>query len=288
MRRRSRGPAHRSRGWSGDPRCRERPDLGGSPAAAASARSCAGGTAHRQYACRPGSAPGARRELEAEAVGANRRVAYRRACLLGGLQGCRYADGNGEEPGEMIGEGSMLKRGLVGCGIVVVAASMGCRAAPPPVDARILTDWMRAQYALVRAERLSPPVASRVFAYGAVALYEAVAAGSPRLRSLVGQLNELNELPRPQPRERYDWTIVTVSAETTLLKVLFKEGLPATQVAIAQLGDSQIAARRASRPVRDRATAYGAALGRAIADWATGDRFSETRGLAWKPPQGRG
>src|SRR5439155_11561687 len=22
-------------------------------------------------------------------------------------------------------------------------------------------------------------------------------------------------------------------------------------------------------------------------DWATGDRFSETRGLAWKPPQGR-
>src|SRR2546430_11220639 len=187
----------------------------------------------------------------------------------------------------MIADGSMLKRGLVGCGIVVVAAGAGCRAAPPPVDARILTDWMRAQYALVRAERLSAPVASRVFAYGAVALYEAVAAGSPRLRSLVGQLNELNELPRPQPRERYDWTIVTVSAETTLLKVLFKEGLPATQVAIAQLGDSQIAARRASRPVRDRSTAYGATLGRAIADWATGDRFSETRGLAWKPPQGR-
>src|SRR2546426_4051591 len=187
----------------------------------------------------------------------------------------------------MIADGSMRRRGLVGCGIVVVAAGAGCHAAPPPVNARILTDWMRAQYALVRAERLSPPVASRVFAYSAVALYEGLAADSPRLRSLAGQLNGLNELPRPQPRERYDWTIVTVSAETTLLKVFFKEGLPATQVAIAQLGDSQIAARRASRPVRDRSTAYGAALGRAIADWATGDRFSETRGLAWKPPQGR-
>src|SRR2546422_1296291 len=152
----------------------------------------------------------------------------------------------------MIGAGSMLRRGLVGCAIVIVAATMGCRAAPPPVGARILTDWMRAQYALVRAERLSPPVASRVFAYGAVALYEGVAAGSPRLRSLAGQLNGLRELPRPQPRERYDWAIVAASAETTLLKVLFKEGLPATQVAIAQLGDSQIAARRASRPVHDR------------------------------------
>src|SRR2546425_9448469 len=187
----------------------------------------------------------------------------------------------------MAGRRSGMTRHALAGGIAWVVAAAACRAAPPPVDARILTDWMRAQYALVRAERLSPPVASRVFAYGAVALYEGVAAGSPRLRSLAGQLNELNDLPRPQPRERYDWTIVTVSAETTLLKVLFKEGLPATQVAIAQLGDSQIAARRASRPVRDRSTAYGAALGRAIVDWATGDRFSETRGLAWKPPQGR-
>jgi hypothetical protein len=186
----------------------------------------------------------------------------------------------------MIGAGSMLQRGLVGCGIVVVAAGGGCRAAPPPVRARILTDWMRAQYALVRAERLSPPVASRVFTYGAVALYEAFAAGSPRLRSLAGQLNGLRQLPRPQPRERYVWAIVAASAETTLLKILFREGLPATQVAIAQLGDSQIAARRASGPVRDRSTAYGATLGRAIAAWAAGDRFSETRGLAWKAPQG--
>src|SRR5438552_3890661 len=186
----------------------------------------------------------------------------------------------------MAGRRSGMPRHAVAGGIAWVVAASACRAAPPPVDARMLTDWMRAQYALVRAERLSPPVASRVFAYGAVALYEGVAAGSPRLRSLAGQLNELNVLPRPQPRERYNWAIVAASAETTLLKVLFKEGLPATQVAIAQLGDSQIAARRASRPVHDRSTAYGAALGLAIADWATGDRFSETRGLAWKPPRG--
>ena len=187
----------------------------------------------------------------------------------------------------MAGRRSGMTRHALAGGIAWVVAASACRAAPPPVDARMLTDWMRAQYALVRAERLSPPVASRVFAYGAVALYEGVAAGSPRLRSLAGQLNGLSALPRPEPRERYDWAIVAASAETTLLKVLFKEGLPATQVAIAQLGDSQIAARRASRPVHDRSTAYGATLGRAIAEWATGDRFFETRGLAWKPPRGR-
>jgi len=66
--------------------------------------------------------------------------------------------------------------------------------------------------------------------------------------------------------------------------------LPATQVAIAQLGDSQIAApvaRGVSPAVRERSTAYGAALGRAVLDWATSDRFLETRGLTWKPPRGR-
>src|SRR2546422_10429850 len=136
----------------------------------------------------------------------------------------------------------VTRQALAG-GIGWVVAAAACRAAPPPVDARILTDWMRAQYALVRAERLSPPVASRVFAYGAVALYEGVAAGSPRLRSLAGQLNGLSALPRPEPRERYDWAIVAARAETTLLKVLFKEGLPAPQVAHARRAHAPLPAR---------------------------------------------
>lgn len=174
--------------------------------------------------------------------------------------------------------------------LALLVSGGGCRSATPPVDPRIVTSSMRALYALVRAERLSPPVAARVFAYDAVALYEGLAPGSPQLRSLAGQLNGLRELPAARPGERYDWATVAVSAETTALKGLFREGLPATQVAIAQLGDSQIAARTArgvSPAVRDRSVEYGAAVGRAVLDWAATDRFRETRGLTWKPPKGR-
>jgi hypothetical protein len=42
------------------------------------------------------------------------------------------------------------------CGLALTVEAAGCRSAPPPVDARIVTGWMRALYALVRAERLSP------------------------------------------------------------------------------------------------------------------------------------
>src|SRR5207247_9151046 len=97
-------------------------------------------------------------------------------------------------------------------------------------------------------------------------------------------------VPPPRPGGGSDWPAVAVSAEPTALNGLFREGLPATQAAIAQLGDSQIAARATtglSPAMRDRSVAYGAALGRAILDWAAADRFAETRGQTGTPPRGR-
>src|SRR5438034_5897300 len=82
-----------------------------------------------------------------------------------------------------------MSRVALACGLALLVTGGGCRSAPPSADSRLVTGWMRALYALVRAERLSPPVAARVFAYGAVALYEGLRPGSPQLKSLAGQLN---------------------------------------------------------------------------------------------------
>src|SRR5438034_9610044 len=96
-----------------------------------------------------------------------------------------------------------MSRVALACGLALLVTGGGCRSAPPSADSRLVTGWMRALYALVRAERLSPPVAARVFAYGAVALYEGLRPGSPQLKSLAGQLNGLHDLPAPRPGERY-------------------------------------------------------------------------------------
>jgi len=170
-----------------------------------------------------------------------------------------------------------------------VSGALSCGPAEKPVDPHLVAGWMDALYGAVRAEQLSPPVASRLYAYAAVALYEGIAPPGPQHRSLAGQLNGLEPLPRPDPGRSYDWPTVAVTAETTVLHTLLREARPATLAALASLADSQLAVRPGTAAaVRSRSVAYGGALGGALAAWAAVDGFAQTRGLVYVPPRGRG
>src|ERR1043166_1455834 len=163
-----------------------------------------------------------------------------------------------------------------------------CRTPVPPADASFVSQWTSTHYALARAERLSPPVASRVSAYAAIALYEGWAAFSDSLRSLAGQLNGLAALPRPAREERYDPALVGMEAQTTVLRALYKEGFASTGVAITALHDSLLAARvnqGVSAQVRDRSLKYGRELGAAILAWSAQDGFAK-RTFACTPLRG--
>ena len=56
-----------------------------------------------------------------------------------------------------------------------LAASLilaGCAASEPrPADPQLVGQWLRTSLAFVRSERLGPPVAARISAYGSLALY---------------------------------------------------------------------------------------------------------------------
>lgn len=168
-------------------------------------------------------------------------------------------------------------RSFVAAALLLLAA---CARPIPPADPQFVSEWMRHYYGLIRAERISPPVASRVLAYAAVALYEGLATASPGLVSLAGQLNGLDSLPRPEPGRRYDPILVALSAERAVLDSLFVEGLPATRAALATLGDSLEAARIAvgiPNAVRVDSRDLGERLGSAILAWAARDGFDVTR-----------
>lgn len=166
--------------------------------------------------------------------------------------------------------------------------ALGCGPSFPPADTGFVSKWTTIHYALARAERLSPPVASRTSAYAAIALYEGWAAFSDSLRSMAGQLNGLAELPRPVREERYDPALVAMQAQTTVLRELYQEGFASTGVAITRLHDSLLAARTSQgvpEPVRRRSLDYGAELGRAILAWAAEDGFAK-RTFAYQPVKG--
>src|SRR5690242_5649167 len=113
---------------------------------------------------------------------------------------------------------------------VVCAACNSSR----PADPRMVSEWERTLYGVVRAERLSPPVASRVFTYAATALYTGVTVADRNARSLAGMLNGLDSLPHGNAGVSYDPTITSVVAERTVLDSLFGEGLPTTRSALSR------------------------------------------------------
>lgn len=167
-------------------------------------------------------------------------------------------------------------------GLALLLPLAGCQRVPE-ADASFVAKWTETHYALARAERLSPPVASRVTAYAAIALYEGWVVGSDSLQTLAGQLEGLASLPTPPEGHRLDRALVGLEAQTVVLRGLYAGGFPSTDVAITVLYDSLVAARMAAgvdEATKTRSIQFGATLGAAILQWAEADGFA-TRELAF-------
>ncbi len=167
-----------------------------------------------------------------------------------------------------------------------------CAGTGAPPDPQLVAQWMRTSLAFVRSERLGPPIAARISAYGSLALYEGYASDrrSP-LRSLAGQLNGFGALPSVEPHELMDGATVAAEAERVVLDSLYRDGFASTRRTIDSLAKAQVAAREAAGvngAVRDRSLAHGRAIGNALLAWAATDSFYATRGRPWSAPSGRG
>ncbi len=176
---------------------------------------------------------------------------------------------------------------LLSVAATAVCFAAGCTREPAAVDPQLVAQWMRTSLAFVRSERLGPPVAARISAYSALALYEGYAADSrSSLRSLAGQLNGLPMLPVAPAGNPLDGAIVAAEAEHVVMDSLFRDGMAGTRRTIDSLAAAQVAAREAvgvHASDRTRALAHGRALGHAILGWAATDSFFATRGRPWAP-----
>ena len=152
-------------------------------------------------------------------------------------------------------------------------------------SARVAVEWMSLLQERVRLERLSPPVASRVYAYAGVALYEAVVGGMPAYTSLAGRLNGMPGMPKTAGT-LYDWE---ASASAALAAVAPGSALWAsadTRASFDRLAQAQQARlsreEATTRSLEDSIT-YGAAVGQTVLGWAARDGFAATRTLPYTP-----
>ncbi len=180
--------------------------------------------------------------------------------------------------------------GLLGAWLSAALVA-SCARTPPAADPQFVTQWMRTSLAFVRSERLGPPVASRISAYSALALYEGYASDARfSLRSLNGQLHGLTALPRPPLDVGIDGPIAAAEAERIVADSLYRDGLPSTRRTIDSLAHAQVDARTAAgvhERERARSLAHGQALAHAILAWAATDSFFATRGRSYVPPTAR-
>jgi hypothetical protein len=153
----------------------------------------------------------------------------------------------------------------------------------------VATQWFDQLYVAVRAESLSPPVASRRIGYAGVALYEAVVGGMPEHHSLAGQLNGLDALPE-RPTNSLYWPAVANAAMGSVLEGLFAGGNVNTLNDIAaleqNLSDSFDGAADAN--TLQRSEAFGEDLATAVLAWAATDGFAQWNNCAYTPPTGAG
>jgi hypothetical protein len=141
-------------------------------------------------------------------------------------------------------------------------------------DGQIAFAWFNLQLKLVReTPGFTPPVASRAFGYTGITLYEAVVTGMPEYQSLVGQLNELTELPQPELDAVYHWGIVANSALAEISRLLFTTATEENLAAIEELYQTSAMEFEGTvdADVLERSAEYGQAIANATYTWSMTD-----------------
>ncbi|MFZ9661261.1 MAG: phosphoesterase, partial [Chitinophagaceae bacterium] len=124
----------------------------------------------------------------------------------------------------------------------------------------------------------TPPVASRIYAYTSLAMYEAIRFSEPENPSIAEKLNGFGAMPQPDKSQVYNYTLAATKA---LCAVALKVRI-FSDTALHRYEDSVENEFRSAIPqdVYDRSIAFGSKVAEAILARASKDLYKETRGMS--------
>jgi len=122
----------------------------------------------------------------------------------------------------------------------------------------------------------SPPVASRIFAYPNIAAYEIVASHNPDYTSLVGQLDGLTDIPKPNASNPVNYQLAALIAHMDLSKKLIF-----SEEKMEVYRDSLYAIWNAKNSAEfNDAKTYGLEVSNHIQKWMDLDNYKQTRTMS--------
>ncbi len=153
------------------------------------------------------------------------------------------------------------------------------------VPADVANDWMQAYRKIVNSEGKNPPQASRIYAYAAVALYEAVVPGT-RYRSLEGQVAGLTNLPNSCHLGNLDYKLAANEALYQVAKTIFVTLKVGNSSYIDSLHNVYVnnPGTSLSNTVITNSISFGNQVAVAVLNRASNDNFTSTRSLTYIVP----
>ncbi len=121
----------------------------------------------------------------------------------------------------------------------------------------------------------SPVVASRIYAYTNIALYEALRQGHPEYKSLAGQINELTEIPVAPADQKIDFNIAALQAYMTVSKALIFSEFEVEDFRTATW--AHLKEDGVPDEIFDASVGYGETVAEHILAWAKKDNYAQTR-----------
>lgn len=119
----------------------------------------------------------------------------------------------------------------------------------------------------------SPTYGSRSLGYLGLTMYECVVAGDAKKKSLIGTLKGLNELPKPEKGQVYNWVLSLNAGQAFLLKKLYKQSAQINISRIDSLEEAiyQNELKTTDEKVAERSKLFGQAIAEAIFEWSKTD-----------------
>lgn len=127
----------------------------------------------------------------------------------------------------------------------------------------------------------SPPVASRVYAYVAIAGYEGLVGEHSEYHSLSGQLRNFENVPKPKENQKYNHSLVAFKAMMTVARKL------TFSVAMYDSLETLTFQQFKDLPTDsyENSLAYGEHIGKYVLEYAKKDNYLQTRGLRYTVKQ---